>query len=194
MEYPFSEQEQRIRKHWLLATRAFYLGLPLVSSVLLFIFYSLNRLGHEDLSEVIVLLPLFIWYLVMKHCTYKKYGTAFMTFVMVMAPIRLLVDASNVKEYVDIIFCILTFGLYAWWLCASCKLKPVNKKAESWRDSLKFFERSLTIMKMAKDLQELETIRLNMLRRWPESELTIIVAYQERKRDLAPGAFDDVSI
>lgn len=181
MEYPFSEQEQRIRKEWLLATRALYFGLPMVSCVAMFILYYSGHVSSGGLAvsifSLIEVFVFYICYLIMKHCAYKKYGTLYMTFGMVMSILHFVAEVLQIETRADALGLLLLFAFLSWWLQASYRLRPLNKRAERWKDYAEAFDREI---KNGKDISELDRIYSDMVKNCPEVE-TSTNAYQERK-------------
>lgn len=136
MKYPFTDEEQKIRKRWKLANKAFYLTGLLICIILVTLLYFLNALDEKYIIKAgVVSIGSVIFYLIMNRCTYTKYGTKFMTFVMIMAPVRIIQEISRAKDIYDFIGIFVSMGLYGWWLYASMSLKPLNKKAKSWVNS-----------------------------------------------------------
>lgn len=142
MEYQFTEQEQQVRKKWLLATKLICLVQPAVGCIVMFALfyfdhswenYFFTTLGSFFLN---VLLYFFI-----KHCTYKKYGTIVTTILIVLTGIGLAIPPFSFKSFTEIFIWLASLGVYSWWVYASIKLKPINLKAGFWKDSLEAFER-----------------------------------------------------
>lgn len=123
-----NENEQSIRKQWLISSIILFFGSPLC---LLGLFSLFSLFPGIDLLGALMVgtLQLALIY----RCAYKKPGTRLLTVWMILSPMRFVGDASRYFQLNDFnsvafSFFLLAFVLLAWWISLSLKLRKINHR------------------------------------------------------------------
>ena len=129
-----SSIEAAVRKRWVWA-HAWQTTLFSLLMAGLFRLTGLWEIFGEFLAYALAGL---IWFWVGYHCAYKKSGTRWLTFWLVLSPFRLLVDlAQGVKEMqgvqgaeytLSVALIIALIGVFGWWYWMSLKMRKINQK------------------------------------------------------------------
>ncbi len=191
--------EIKTRKKWLIS-----LILMSLISVFSAFFTVVGEEGVDSVSKeigiplgiVILTLAIIPWFWITYHCAFKKRGTAWLSWTMVMVPLRELMDISkggwsDIGEWnaLSWFFVLLFLGVEAYYLFNCYQLHKVNsrrKKIESdtlFKDS---DECSDCVSKIEKshNLNDLNEVFGHAIRRWPEWEKQISLVYNKRKERL----------
>lgn len=187
------DDDNKIRKHWLIFTSLNYLTFP---------FLLLIKMANESESIDITQLVLgfcimsclcLMGFLLIYHCAYKKYGNILLTFLLIVSPIRMVADIfQSLQESLDILSTILILldsGIFLWWYALSLKLRKLNSKIRSQSMlSSESYSQALSILQNATTLDELDS-DFGRLMRNLEKEGTLTVnavfeAYKVKKEAL----------
>ncbi len=130
----FSAAESAIRKRWVWA-HAWQTTLFNLLMVGLFGLMGRREIAGEFLAYAFGGL---IWFWVGYHCAYKKRGTKWLTFWLVVSPVGLLVElVGSAKEMQDmqgmvfILYLVLlaaTTAFFGWWYSMTLKMRKINRK------------------------------------------------------------------
>jgi hypothetical protein len=191
--------EIKTRKKWLIS----FMLMSLISVFSVF-FLVAGEEGVESVSKeigvllgiVISMLAIVPWFWITYHCSFKKRGTAWLSWTMVMVPLRELMDISkgewsDVGEWNALSWCLVLFflGVEAYYLFNCFKLRKVNsirKKIESdvlFKASAECLE-CVSKIENSQNLNDLNEIFGYAIRNWPQWEGQISLVYNKRKKCL----------
>ena len=134
------EKEQKTRNHWLRATAIRMILLPIIGFLLSLFFSFRNSILQLDSVALVVTLFGFIvvmafgvmWFFIMRRCSYKKPGTKFLTFLIVIGFIGLIYFPFLIFKNLNLsAILILDFSVNVYWLYLSVKMRKINKKIQS---------------------------------------------------------------
>lgn len=194
--------ERKTRKRWLVS----FLLMSVISAFSVF-FSVVGEDGLESVSkEIGIPLGLMIstcavipWFWITYHCSFKKRGTAWLTWTMVMMPLRELMDISkggwsDVGDWnaLSWFFVILFLGVEAYYFLNCYKLHKVNSIRKRFELDKKFndsAECSECVLKMenSQSLNDLNEVFGCAVRKWPHWEGQISRVYTRKRKFLSKG-------
>ena len=122
-----------IRKKWFQASLIYLIAFPVCTS-LIFLLELLGKLPESTVMVIACSVILGGWgvFGIAYLCAYRKFGTRYLTFLLVAGPFSSLKNIVQIfKEPIDlwaIIFVIAELTLYIWWYRSTLNLRKVNKK------------------------------------------------------------------
>jgi hypothetical protein len=191
----FDKNEQKIRRHWLIATLCIYLGLPITWFSLVFLIADMSQpmTASGALQLLIMLLipsliiTLLIW--AFYHCAYKKHGTRFLTFCLLVS---LLISARQLYkiflmgsiDFYELVAFLVNLPLFLWWVITSFKLRSLNKKLQMRALDCQEYLHGIELMKTAQNIEDLGTKFHALIEKWPQSEPRFSEEYNSIKAKL----------
>lgn len=186
------QADQKIRANWRFLTIIRYLGIPL------FAFFCMGLLSLKfdfpkdeftvSASEVFISLVAF---LIIYRCAYQKYGTAFLTFTLVIAPLGMILSFQELKNFTAAWSYYLTGAdlvLFIWWyvLCVQLRQVNVRMRLKVIRSSESFLH-AINVLQQAVTLEELHSKFGSLLREKDDGNLaheeSIVEAYKQIKKN-----------
>lgn len=143
-DYTFSKSEKRIRIQWFIVA-GFFLIVPLVSLIYTTILFintpSLSAAQEKALIQQLVEMSIkyifstFFIFLLYWHA-YKKSGTKFLTFSLIMIPIgflRSLTPSQTESDSIALILNWIDFVILVYWYFLIYKMRKINQKVNQAR-------------------------------------------------------------
>lgn len=176
-----SEKDKKTRRHWLIATLVYFLGFPALL-FLMFVILAGDRLATIALFGLILILssiPFWIIY----HCAYRKPGTKWLMFYLIILPIQFVSSLQSLREdpraWLGII---IGLPICIWWYVLSLKLRKINKSQQPHKQDPQYLK-AVHALKSAKTMEELEWQFSNLMKEWPQFEAFSSKEYSLRKRE-----------
>jgi ACR3 family arsenite efflux pump ArsB len=195
----FDKNEQKIRKHWLIALLCNYLVWP-IASFALATFFKISAAGESPLMAtagaftvlILVLIAslstiFLVWALY--YCAYKKHGTRFLTFWLCVSLLTWAFELygiflmGSLDSYGLSMFAI-NFPLFLWWVVASFRLRSLNKKLAKRALDCQEYLHGIELMKTAQNIEDLDTKFHALIEKWPQSEPRFSEEYKSIKAKL----------
>ncbi|MFZ0565781.1 MAG: hypothetical protein WAM28_06320 [Chlamydiales bacterium] len=177
-----SKKEKRFRK-W-------FQRYLIIDTFFRFFVITANYWNHT-LAQLWHLSFLFLGFYILYHCAYKKYGTAYLTFTMVVYPIVILKDLWGIISDFDsdpgFYFWLLFFALiiYGTFYFFSFRIRKINHKIQTFEfTSSDYFQKNIALLRESKDEAELACNYGEIFKQCPSrfsGALTLI--YNEIKQD-----------
>lgn len=191
--------ERKTRKRWLIS----FLLMSVISVFSAF-FTVVGEDGLESVSKeigiplgvVISTFAVIPWFWITYHCSFKKRGTAWLSWTMVMVPLRELMDISkggwsDIGEWNALSWFLVTLflGVEAYYLFNCYHLHKVNsirKKGASDKQFKDSAECSDCVLKMenSQSINDLNEVFGYAVGKWPHWERQISRIYNNRKEHL----------
>lgn len=191
--------EIKTRKKWLVS----FVLISLISVFSVF-FTIVGEEGVESVSKEIGLplgimistLAIIPWFWITYHCSFKKRGTAWLSWTMVMVPLRELMDLSkggwsDIGEWNALSwFLVLSFlSIEAYYLFNCFQLHKVNSRRKKIDSDILFKDSAecsdcVSKIENSQSLNDLNEVFGYAVRKWPQWEGQISQVYNKRKERL----------
>lgn len=139
----FSQEQEKIRKHWLWSLLTMTLLFPLVLFLLAAFFLRENFFSTPEVTHPL-LLSLFLGFLqaaLFVRFAYYNSGTKLLTFWLWVSPLSYLRDTIHIfeesSEGEEIFLAIILTGLYIWLYYQNLQLRKVNRSIQTQLKAIK---------------------------------------------------------
>ena len=189
LKHVFSETDQKTRKRWLIASAILWLLIPIFYMLISNSLFQSGIIGEDDrLGSISYAVATTIVITILAYCAYVKHGNKYLTFALVVGPLKTLhATIESLKQSSDIwsiLETALGVAVYVWWYIEGLKLRIVNKKVVALKKESKEYLQSIYSLRMVKTIKTLNELFSNINKKWPNYESTTLHEYKMKKKKL----------
>jgi hypothetical protein len=196
--YTFSAKDTKIRKRWLNLTIFTHLLLP---SIIVFVGIFASTIYHS--FSLIIGIPIFailvfLSFYTLLHCAYRKLGTRYLTFCIILGIINTIRDAGKTIASSDLqtlpankyLFLLeaVAIAISIYWYVLSFQLRKMNKKIrlreKRSMEASEDYKNIISTIQTASSTEDLNRIISELFQQWPNYKPMISEAYEEKKEAL----------
>ncbi|MBS3903807.1 MAG: hypothetical protein KGZ39_00590 [Simkania sp.] len=188
-----NKNEEKHRKHWLIATVISLLILPTCQFMFLAIFSTEMPFSEDTMLELLAtdIINLVAFWIVWR-CAYKKPGTAILNLGLILTLFGMLVALfklfSNPYDLWTVGLILPTLAISAWWCKLSLKLRQTNKLLQAQlalQQSPSAYGDSIQELRQLDNLASLDATFAELVKQWPQFEPNSSKEYTLKKLDLS---------
>ena len=175
-----------IKKRWLLATIAHFIGMPILTLIMVLSSTSIQT-KYVLVYSIALLFARTLMGWSFWHCAYKKIGTDWLTFFLATTPFHVLISISLTFLWGErlglevnslMAWNLTNLIIYVWWGVCSIDLRKINKTSQIQHSICPDYLVSIKSMTLAEGIDDLDKKYSMLVSLWPDLSSISLQIYE----------------